>query len=1413
MKHLILFVSALAILSDEVHCAPLFEFKDGDRVAFVGDSFIEREQYHGWLELAATVQFSDCNVTFRNLGWNADTPAGESRCGLSLVQAGGESPEEGWQQLQNQLSTYKPSVIVLGYGMAASLPGGVTPENFQKNLERLLDTAPKLTGLPTRYLILGPPPRFTQDSASPEEITRHHDSLTKINHIITDIAAKRKIPFAPLTDLEPNPSYSQNGIHLTDIGYQAAVRLIEKKLNWSPVSWNQGENADILRKHILTKNEWFFNRSRPANMAYIFGFRKREQGRNASEIPRFDELVAVEESAIAKMRDLSKNTIIPLSPTVSDSQFAKNTPQPHPTFTVADGFEVALWAENPLLHKPTQMNFDPRGRLWVASSMSYPQVEVGQTPDDKILILEDTDHNGSADKSTVFASGLMMPTAVIPGAGGAYVAQSTDFLHFEDTDGDDISDIKTRVLTGFGTEDTHHNLHTLRRSPDGRLWMNQSIYTRSDVETPSSVVRLKSGGVYRFDPRSSELKVMFRGLWNTWGHQFDKYGQSFLTDGAGSDGINWGLPDAMYSGYAGAQRILDGVSPGKYPKFCGLEIIESSHFPTTWQGNLITCDFRAHRVVRFSITDQGAGYTTQALPDLIQTNDVNFRPIDIKIGPDGALYVADWSNPIINHGEVDFRDPRRDREHGRIWKITYKGHPTSNPRDFTKLPENELLASLTSHNRYDREQAIAVLTESKSKTLPTAIKTWKESAKDDRTMLAALWLSEGRNTRDVELMKKVIRCETGEVRAAGIRVMGDYLSAMEPQDAIQILKGAIADEFPRVRIEAIRVLSKLSGWEAMDAALTALNKPTDQFINYALWLTIQEHGEEWLAALFESKLNLSERDKPLEFILANLPAAKTASAIARLLPKPLPKDGSGPWLNLALKTGDAAVIDSIFQQLVSGGFDQKLRPTVLRGINEAITQRRIKLTGNLNMLLPLINDGDQATRIAAISLAGEAPSDEVMGPCLLEISTNPEISLEIRIAAIDTLGGNFRPIRASFALLGLAEASSPPAIRQHAVLALARFDRKKALPMIVDVLGSISDAQSSRQFWRQTLSLKGISKQLATALSAKPLSPEIAKLTLQHVPDVAEHDALLKVLRSQAGTTGAQSYTAEIIAKIAAESKEKGDPHRGEIVYNRAELACTACHGIGGAGGKVGPDLTSIGASAPLDYIVESVVNPGAKVKEGFHSVMIETKDGKAIMGQLVKSGNGSSVVRDGAGNEITIADEMISKKSNAGSLMPGNLIANLSDKDIHDLFKFLSQLGTLGEFDATKSHAPKVWAVIGFKSDLQVPSSKGDPMLAWTPINSSVNGSLSSIHAKAAMGTSSEIMAATKLQLAKKENIKLEFPGDFHPLGIWIDGQPSKDGTATLEPGIHKIVIQTTISDHPIRMTCTTGTFLPEWP
>src|SRR4030095_9828166 len=269
----------------------------------------------------------------------------------------------------------------------------------------------------------------------------------------------------------------------------------------------------------------------------------------------------------------------------------------------------------PMLGKPTQMSWDPEGRLWVACTPIYPQIMPGAHPDDKVVILEDSDRDGKADKSFTFADDLLIPSSVavdsVNGRNAAYVGASTELLRLSDTNGDGKADERRVVLSGFGTEDTHHTIHTLRWGPDWRLYFDQSVYIHSHIETPWGMVRLNAGGVLAYDPRTERVEVFSKGLWNPWGHAWDDHGESFLTDGAGFNGISWAFQGAVFNPSEGARKTMQSISPGNYPKFAGLEIIRSPLFPADWQGTAGTGGFAAHRVVRFAIDDLGVVKTAE----------------------------------------------------------------------------------------------------------------------------------------------------------------------------------------------------------------------------------------------------------------------------------------------------------------------------------------------------------------------------------------------------------------------------------------------------------------------------------------------------------------------------------------------------------------------------------------------------------------------------------------------------------------------------------------------------------------------------------------------------------------------------------------------------------------------------------
>ena len=194
------------------------------------------------------------------------------------------------------------------------------------------------------------------------------------------------------------------------------------------------------------------------------------------------------------------------------------------------------------------------------------------------------------------------------------------------------------------------------------------------------------------------------------------------------------FPGAMFQPTPGARRLLNLISPGNYPKFGSAEIIYGDSFPPAWQGSIVTCDFRANQVTRFTLQEQGSGFVTHQQDDLLRTAASTFRPIDVKQEPDGALYIADWSNPIINHGEVDFRDPRCDRWHGRIWRVSWQGAEPKKRVNLARASTTRLLDLLGSNDRFTRDQARRVLAERSGETAQ-ALQTWLPAQTDARTRL------------------------------------------------------------------------------------------------------------------------------------------------------------------------------------------------------------------------------------------------------------------------------------------------------------------------------------------------------------------------------------------------------------------------------------------------------------------------------------------------------------------------------------------------------------------------------------------------------------------------------------------------------------------------------------------------------
>jgi len=1657
-----------------------FEIKDGDRVLLLGDALLERENTYGDLELRMHEQFPQAHFTVRNLSWSGETPKGWSRASF-------DPPAAGWQRLKEQITSVRPTVVFLGFGMAASLqeitdrsgdmslnPDPVrygaepmTAARFKKELAELMDAIDQVGNAPeqprVRYVLLAPVHHEDLRKTRPglPDPAPHNALLEQYAKAIEELAGERKATYCPAdpkTGIQTLAPWNatDNGISLTAQGYSAWALDLSRKLEWG-AGWEDGRVLP-LRAAIHRKNDLFFFQFRPANSTYLFGFRKHEQGQNAAEMPKFTPLIEAEDKIIDEIKHATTAPAKPAAPTAS----APAEKIPAPTFSLADGLELTLWADTELIGKPVGMNWDAAGRLWVACSPVYPMITPGGNPDDKVVVIEDTDHDGKADKTTTFASNLLIAQGVAPdfsskgSPSAAYASASTELLRLEDTTGNGQADQRRVVFSGFGTEDTHHTIHTLRWGPDGRLYFNQSIYIHSHVETPWGMVRLNSGGIFAYDPRTERLEVTARGFINTWGHAWDQWGQEFATDGAGFEGLHWLIPGAMYRTYEGARRILPSISPGSYPKYCSLELIQSPLFPADWQGDAITCDFRAHRVVRFKIEDLGtkkegdkspvlSGYITKELQPPITTTDATFRPIDVKFGPDGALYIADWTNPIINHGEVDFRDPRRDHVHGRIWRLAPKGSTPLKWESLVGKSTAELFAlvasryadavrpihlpngGLSTHqppNVWAAESARRVLI-----TRPTELRKELEdllhtgiggspdvmkaagefnlalgpalpptaTTLETAVMATTVARMEG-NTSGQDIAQTVHQAGETFVRLLQETPAGDSRNSVQ-HNALTFLGAFAKSKSPRVRVEAMRALARIStvesaalvleaalnvpGGEAPknikseDKATSQFNQPTfadttDPYYGYAAWLSVNDLAPqvmEWveksaagtvlitpdkaairkaLAALskpdlqkrrddavaglkidqerheIEQKLakvqaeiatytkagknppdELDIREGSLKYDVAhsNPPASvaelrATVEIAAELLGEPapaasktpdlatvvttvgaptnrdamiayalqalrpeqtgpllakiiakngVPLDGSGPWIELIGQAGGPVEARVLLNGLLAN--------TIPDGENmEHLADRKFAFTtkdANRRAAAALIVAAKRGVKPVNPPYGGwefylygpdEAINDIIRlaglwkenfpSPLVAHIGTSDAARLDAVFESLRTLGtdqaANYLAVFLNPALrktmddpfLGDAIEHNNADLRRRALGALAAFRPDVAMAGLRGVLEQ-SPGETAIPLWRD---LFGSEKFTALFLKKTPtISKEQALPALRAARELGKKgDKLIAALTPIAGEAAAPANPADF-AWLADFTKKNGNAANGELVYRRAAVACTVCHAIGGAGGHVGPDLTTIGASAPLDYLVESVMVPGAKVKEGFNAIALTLKGNRAASGVLARETDRDLILRDATGAEQVIAKSDVTARENIGSLMPPGLIVGLTDRDKGDLFAFLSQLGKPGPFDATKGNVARTWEIFD-QSEIEpviTSAAKAGSTVAKSAYHAFplVDGRLPKAQLEEALqlvpNPGDTILVLARFTAASASKSRLSLQGatkawlDGAPLAIASDPNPVID----LAAGNHTLAIKLDLKSLPetLRAECADVRFLNE--
>lgn len=975
--------------------------KKGDSIVLIGNSLAERMLNYGHLEGLIHANFPESNLTFRNMGFPAHTPAFRPEAGnkepWAFPGANKFRPEikshlgtGHYPRPDDWLRIIEADTIVAFFGFNESFDGEKGVANFRAELAAFVDhtltqayntkTSPKLvlaTPIATENL-----PEYLLPNA-----TDRNAILAQYTNAVKEVAAEKKV--GVLDIFTPTSKWSGitiNGVHLSDSGYaKLAPVIFEALFGKAPAQ----SAAPLLKEAIKDKNWFWRNDYRMPNGVHSYGRRWAPYGNinYPEEIEKLRQMtvlrdqniwkIARGESSSLKVDDASTRPLSKVETNYKPSE--KNGQLTYLTgdeatekMTLPNGYEVSTFAsekEFPNLANPMQMRFDNQGRLWVSTMPSYPHYRPGDPkPNDMLLIYEDTDGDGRADKETVWAQNLHIPIGFDFAKDGVYITEGSQLTFHQDTDGDGISDKKSYLLDGFDPHDSHHSQSAFTTDHGGGLFLLEGRFLHSQIETPYGPQRMTDGGVWRWDHKSWKLdRVMQTDMSNPWGIVFDEYGQNILNDASGGQ-HHW------MAGYGikmphGAE--MPKVHPFNYEHrirpTSGSEILSSRHFPDDQQGDYLfgnTIGFLGIKQMAYQeLPDQINGKWKQ---DLIESTDGNFRPADLEFAFDGSLYFIDWHNTLIGHMQHSARDPNRHPNYGRIYRINYPSRPLVDAPQIAGASIATLFENLKLHELQTRKRSQRELRWRDSKeVLPAALAFAKVNASDERLVLEALWATWGQHQPSTDLIEQCLAAKDERVRAGATRVVRHSLHLLSHPE--KFLLKAATDSHSRVRIEALNGASWLGGKAGADVLLTVASQPRTAWINNSLNCAIKLQKADVEVALKSGKYDIADLDLLLNGRLKTI--EKPKNHISSSVQKAARKNKT---LGKALKLGQF-----IFQKEGSCGTCHQEDGEGLKGIYPPLAKSKW-VTGNTDRLIKLTIHGLMGPiEVRGVKYAGNVPMTPV----------------------------------------------------------------------------------------------------------------------------------------------------------------------------------------------------------------------------------------------------------------------------------------------------------------------------------------------------------------------------------------------------------------------------------------------------
>lgn len=873
-------ISLLLLIGNLVQCSKpdaVLTINKNSHILLIGNNLGSRMMNYGYFETEMQVRYPDSLLFIRNMCDGGDTPGfrphsarmspwafpGAEKFQTELAHPSGS---EGFFETPDQwLTRLKADVIIAFFGYSESFQGAAGLENYKAELDAFIKytLAQTYNGKSAPQLALVSPIAFENlsDKFDLPNGEKENKNLSLYANAMKEIADKNHVLFIDAFDPSSNwykestEPLTIDGSQLTDAGYQKFSTLLADKA-FGKTTAKAEAHRDLVHAAVIEKNWMWHNDYKIPNGVHVYGRRYDPFGPDnyPFEVAKIRELTVIRDSAIwlankGEKLDLAiadqhtsklppvKTNFDPKENGSLDYLYGKDALD---KLTVPPGYKIELFASETEfvdLANPVQMSFDNKGRLWVATMPSYPHYKPGDSkPNDKLIILEDTDADGKADKQIIFAEGLHLPVGFEFAPEGVYVSQGTNLVLLTDTDGDDKADKKEIILSGFDDHDTHHAHSAYAADPSGAIYMGEGVFLHTNVETSYGTVRATNGGFYRYAPQRHHLERTAQlAIPNPWGIAFDDWGQNFFAETSGPD-VRWMMPGSIKPRYGVSTHKSFNLIEEKHRvrPTSGLEFVSSRHFPDEVQGDLLinnTIGFLGMK--QHVMEDDSTGYKSHHRVDLVQSTDRNFRPVDMEFAPDGSLYLIDWHNILIGHMQHNARDPLRDHVHGRVYRITYPSRPLVTPAKVAGATIPELLDNLKLPEFRTRYRTRRELRAHDASEVIPQLKSWvaKLNIEDERYehhVLEALWVTWGLDKVDEQLLHQVLQSKDYRARAAAVRVL--RYSGHQIKNQPELLMKAAQDNEGRVRLEALVAASWLDKEVGLPIVEEAGKHPMDKWI-------------------------------------------------------------------------------------------------------------------------------------------------------------------------------------------------------------------------------------------------------------------------------------------------------------------------------------------------------------------------------------------------------------------------------------------------------------------------------------------------------------------------------------------------------------------------------------------------------